>query len=482
MIQSQAAPPLILWFRQDLRLTDNPALAAALAKGQPVIPLYILDETPGVRPLGGASLWWLDKSLASLDAGLKAAGSRLVLRQGKAQTVLEDLRRETGASAVLWNRCYDARAIERDRAIKAALAADGVEAASFNGGLLNEPWEIRTGQDTPYRVFTPYWRAAKGATGSAPGHPRPSEIPGPARWPRSERLVDWDLHPSSPDWSGGFDDWEPGETGAQARLETFLESALAHYGQDRDRPDRVGTSRLSPHLHFGEIGPRQVWRAIHQAMAQGANGGEAEKFLSELGWREFNHHLLFYNPDLPTRNLKPQFDDMAWREDGDGFEAWKTGMTGYPIVDAGMRELWTTGFMHNRVRMITASFLIKDLLIDWRRGEAWFWDTLVDADVAQNAGNWQWVAGSGADSSPWFRIFNPVTQGKTFDPGGAYVRRWVPEIAGLPDDAIHAPWTASEAVLAKAGVILGATYPVPVVEHAGARLRALDAFKMLKDA
>ena len=482
MTQGPTVAPVIVWFRQDLRLTDNPALAAALSKGRAVIPLYVLDETPGVRAPGGASLWWLDKSLAALDASLKAAGSRLILRQGNALTVLEDLRRETGADMVMWNRLYDAGAIARDKGIKAALNDEGVEATSHNGGLLNEPWEIRTGQDGPYRVFTPYWRAARAATRDLPAHPRPSEIPAPARWPRTERLVDWGLHPSAPDWSGGFDDWQPGEAGAKARLDDFLDGALSSYGEDRDRPDREGTSRLSPHLHFGEIGPRQVWRAMHLALAKGANSGQADKFLSELGWREFNHHLLFYNPDLPTENLKPEFNTMGWRDDAAGFAAWTKGLTGYPIVDAGMRELWATGFMHNRVRMIAGSFLIKDLLIDWRRGEAWFWDTLVDADMAQNSANWQWVAGSGADASPWFRVFNPVTQGEKFDPNGAYVRRWVPEIAGLPDAVIHAPWKASEVDLRRAGVIPGKTYPVPVVEHAGARLRALDAFKMLKDA
>ena len=471
-------PTTLLWLRQDLRLTDNPALHAAEG---PVIPVYIFDETEGVRQMGGASLWWLDKSLRALAADLEARGSRLILRRGPAAQVLDELIDETGAEAVHWNRLYDAGAIARDKAIKADLTARGIRCLSCNAALLNEPWEVETGSGGPYKVFTPYWRAASARVGSFVLHRAPAELAPPARWPKSERLSDWGLHPSGPDWSTGFE-WTPGEAGAREALREFLDGAVDHYSSDRDRPDRAGTSRLSPHLHFGEIGPRQVWRAAQDAAARGASHAQVEKFLSELGWREFNHHLLFHNPDLPTKAWKPQFDQLAWHKDEKGFAAWTKGLTGYPIVDAGMRELWATGFMHNRVRMIAASFLIKDLMIDWRRGEAWFWDTLVDADVAQNAGNWQWVAGSGADASPFFRIFNPVAQGQRFDPAGSYVRRWVPELAKLPDSVIHAPWTAVSEILSRADVTLGRDYPAPIVDHGVARSRALEAYAAIKAA
>jgi deoxyribodipyrimidine photo-lyase len=475
---SQAAP-VILWFRQDLRLTDNPALHAAIASGAPLVPLYILDETPGVRPMGGASLWWLDKSLRALSQDLEQAGAGLVLRRGEARSVLDDLIAETGATAVFWNRLYDAGSIARDKTIKQALTERGLAVASCNGALLNEPWTVKTGGGDFYKVFTPYWRAARGQVEARAALPRPGKIDGCKA--RSECLDDWGLHPRHPDWSSGFAIWDPGEAGAHAALDRFLDRALRDYPTDRDRPGVAGISRLSPHLHFGEIGPLQVWRAVQARAFQGLDGA-ADKFLAELGWREFNHHLLFHRPGLPSENFRPEFDAMTWRDDPEGLRAWQTGRTGFPLVDAGMRELWTTGFMHNRVRMVVASFLIKDLMIDWRAGETWFWDTLVDADVAQNSGNWQWVAGSGADASPYFRVFNPSGQGERFDPDGAYVRRWVPELAKLPDTLIHAPWTAGPAELAAAGVVLGRTYPKPIVDHAAARARALDAYAAVKAA
>ena len=471
--------PVIVWFRQDLRLADNPALHAAAERGAPVIPLYILDETPGVRPMGGASLWWLDKSLRALSRSLDRAGAPLVLRRGEAQAVLDDIIAETGAAAVFWNRLYDAGAIARDKAIKQALTERGVAVTSCNGGLLNEPWTVKTGAGDFYKVFTPYWRTARGQVEARPALPPPGKLDSVKV--SSDSIECWGLHPRNPDWSKGFDIWTPGEAGAQAALERFLDEALRDYPADRDRPGIDGCSRLSPHLHFGEIGPLQVWRAVHATAAQGHGlDGASDKFLAELGWREFNHHLLFHNPDLPTQNFKDEFDAMAWRDDPEGLKAWQRGLTGYPLVDAGMRELWTTGFMHNRVRMVVASFLIKDLMIDWRVGEAWFWDTLVDADVAQNAANWQWVAGSGADASPYFRVFNPSGQGERFDPDGAYVRRWVPEIARLPNSVLHAPWTARPAELRAAGVVPGETYPKPIVDHAAARERALAAYAALR--
>jgi deoxyribodipyrimidine photo-lyase len=469
-----------VWFRQDLRLADNPALAAAVESGRPIIPLYILEPD---SPLGGASLWWLDKSLTSLVASLQTLGSRLILRRGDPVHQIGEIIAATGAGGVVWNRLYDKHSVARDSALKSDLRADGVEAQSFDGGLLVEPWTVKSGSGDPYKVFTPFWRAARGVLVDRPAFATPASLPAPPSWPGSESLADWGLHPTRPDWSAGFDLWNPGEAGARALLDRFLDGPVKTYADTRNLPGVEGTSRLSPHLHFGEIGPRQVWRAAQAATEAGhAPAGEAAKFLAEVGWREFNHHLLFHWPDLPTANFKPEFDRFVWRDDPAGLKAWQTGRTGYPIVDAGMRELWTTGFMHNRVRMIVASFLIKHLMIDWREGEAWFRDTLVDADIAQNAANWQWVAGSGADASPWFRIFNPITQGEKFDPDGAYVRRWCPELAKLPNDVIHQPWTASEGRLIAAGVALGRTYPRPIVDHATARTRALDAYAAVKAA
>jgi deoxyribodipyrimidine photo-lyase len=469
-----AESPLIVWLRRDLRLADNPALAAAAATGAPVVPLFVLDEAGEGRPPGGAARWWLDKSLAALADSLSTPGSRLVLRRGPAAEVLRGLIGETGAGAVYWNRLYDPAAVERDRALKAELREAGLEARSFNAALLVEPWDLRTGAGGGFKVFTPFLRALRGSVGPIEPGPAPTSLRAPRRWPASERLADWRLHPTKPDWSAGFADWTPGEAGAQARLDVFLDDGLGAYAEARDAPAAGATSRLSPHLHFGEIGPRQVWRAAADcAVLEPGLGAAAEKFLSELGWREFNHHLLFHNPDLPAANVRAAFDRFPWRGDDAGFSAWSRGRTGYPIVDAGMRELWTTGFMHNRVRMIVASFLIKHLLVDWRRGEAWFWDTLVDADLANNAANWQWVAGSGADAAPYFRIFNPIAQGERFDPKGAYVRRWVPELAALPDKLIHQPWTAPSPP---------AGYPPPIVDHAAARERALAAFGTIRSA
>jgi deoxyribodipyrimidine photo-lyase len=474
--------PVIVWFRQDLRLADNPALTAAVDTGRPIIPVYILDSTPGVRQPGGAGLWWLDKSLAALGEALETLGSKLVLRKGEALAVLVDLVRETGAGAVYWNRLYDGGAVERDKAVKAELAAAGVDARSFNAALLNEPWQVATGSGGPFKVFTPYWRAVRAGTAPAAPLPAPKRLTPPAVWPESERLGAWRLHPRAPDWSVGFGDWRPGEAGAADQLQAFLDGAVDGYGEARDLPAIAGTSRLSPHLAFGEIGPRQIWAAAQGAAARGAASEAAvEAYLRELGWREFNYHLLYHQPRITRENVNRKFDGFAWRRDPEALESWRRGQTGYPIVDAGMRELWTTGWMHNRVRMIVASFLVKHLLVDWREGEAWFWDTLVDADIANNVCNWQWVAGSGADAAPYFRIFNPILQAERFDPDGAYVRRWVPEIACLPTKYLNQPWTADAPTLAKAGVLLGRTYPKPIVGHAMARARALKAYAELAD-
>jgi deoxyribodipyrimidine photo-lyase len=468
--------PIIVWFRKDLRLADNPALRHAADSGRPVIPLYILDETKDIRPMGAASLWWLDKSLKSLAESLEKLGNRLVLRKGVAAEVLDDIIAQSGATCVLWNRLYDKGGIDRDTEIKARLKDAGVDCQSFNAGLLNEPWTVLNGSKQPYKVFTPYWRAAREHLSHVTIEPAPKQLKSPEHFPHGESLAGWSLHPTKPDWSKGFDLWAPGEAGALNRLNGFLSGPAEGYGEKRDLPGVEATSRLSPHLHFGEIGPRQVWLAARSAAERGdAPVGEIDKFLSEVGWREFNHAILFHWPHLPTKSFRPEFDAFPWRPNPAFFEAWTKGQTGYPIVDAGMRELWATGFMHNRVRMIVASFLIKHLLVDWREGEAWFWDTLLDADLPNNVGNWQWVAGSGADAAPYFRIFNPIAQGEKFDPQGVYVRRWVPELKNVSDEVIHKPWTQALHLPAEAKRL----YSRPIVDHAEAREKAMQAYRSL---
>ncbi len=474
----------LVWFRQDLRLADNPALKAA-ASGR-VIPVYIHDpQAAGEWAMGGAAQWWLHHSLADLDRNLQALGSRLILRHGSAPAVLDDLIAEVGVSRVVWNRCYEPWAIARDRAVKGDLKARGLQVESFNASLLFEPWTIRSGAGGPFRVYTPFWRACRAAGGPSAPEAAPDRLEAPAVWPHSERLNDWHLLPTAPDWSGGLRTaWTPGEAAARDRLIAFLDRALGQYRDRRNEPGVPATSGLSPHLHWGEIGPRQVWSAVADRLETGAvagREGQAETFLKEIVWREFSYHLLFHNPDLPHRPLNARFEDFPWTDDETGhLAAWQRGRTGYPIVDAGMRQLWATGWMHNRVRMVVASFLVKDLLLPWQAGEAWFWDTLVDADLASNSASWQWVAGCGADAAPYFRVFNPVLQGEKFDPAGAYVRHWVPEVARLPDRFVHRPWQAPGEVLEAAGVRLGETYPGPIVDHSEARARALAAFERIK--
>jgi deoxyribodipyrimidine photo-lyase len=471
--------PLLLWFRDDLRLADNRTVDAAARSGTPVVPVFVLDEESGLRPRGGASRWWLHGSLDALGQSLRARGSRLTLRRGAAETVLPALAGESGAAAVLWARSWEPETQAQDRRIEAALRERGIEAKTFPGNLLIDPQEMATKGGGAFKVFTPFWNALRARYRPAPPEPAPGRLTEPERWPASEALESWRLRPREPDWAGGFRIWTPGEAGAVAQLARFLEHRLTGYAGDRNRPDLPGTARLSPHLAFGEISAAQVWRTIEDAVARGAAPArDGEAILRELGWREFCRHLLSHYPELPSRSWRDEFERFPWRSDAAALRAWQRGQTGYPIVDAGMRELWATGWMHNRVRMIVASFLTKHLLIDWRAGEAWFWDTLVDADLANNAANWQWVAGSGADAAPYFRIFNPVLQGARFDPDGEYVKRWIPELARLPAPDIHRPWSYDR--LGPAGVVLGKTYPHPIVDHAAARRRALEAYARVK--
>ncbi len=481
------AAPTLVWFRQDLRLTDNPALSAAAEPGAPVVPVYVLDDaTPGRWAPGGAARWWLHHSLAALAGGLERLGTRLVLRRGRAEDVLPALAEETGAARIVWNRCYEPWAIARDTRLKTALKDRGHHADSFNAALLFEPWTVQTKAGEPFKVYTPFWKACRARADIGSPLPAPQRLPAPHAWPAGDALDDWNLLPTTPDWAGGLrETWRPGEAGAHDRLAAFLDARLGRYKDDRNRPDRDGTSSLSPHLHRGEIGPRQVWAAVQHRLDAGDLTGreaQAETFLKELVWREFSYHLLYHFPHLPEAPLNERFSDFPWAEDRHRLEVWQKGRTGYPIVDAGMRQLWHTGWMHNRVRMIVASFLVKDLLQPWQAGEAWFWDTLVDADLANNSASWQWVAGCGADAAPYFRVFNPILQGRKFDPDGDYVRRWVPELRGLAADHIHEPWAAPAAALADAGVRLGDTYPEPMIDHKAARREALSAFEQVKAA
>jgi deoxyribodipyrimidine photo-lyase len=437
--------PVIMWFRRDLRVADNPALAEAVRRG-PVVPVFIWapeEEEPWAP--GAASRWWLHHSLVSLEAGLRRLGLRLVIRRGPSMATLQALEKETGSASILWNRLYDPAIAARDRTIEASLKAAGTAVDTFNASLLYEPWSILTGEERPYRVFTPYYRAC--LVHGAPSTPLPAPVRAAPveRQPASLAIADLGLLPQR-NWADGFADvWQPGEPGAEAALDRFRAAAMRNYASDRDRPDLAGTSRLSPHLHFGEVSPAQVWYA-----AKGA-----DSYLRQLVWREFAHHLLWHFPATTGRPLRPEFARFPWKKDPAAMKAWQQGRTGYPIVDAGMRELWRTGWMHNRVRMIAASFLVKDLLLPWQEGARWFWDTLVDADLANNTLGWQWVAGCGADAAPYFRVFNPSLQGAKFDPAGSYTRHWVPEAGG-------------------------STYPPPIVDHAKARDAALDAYARLR--
>lgn len=470
--------PVIVWFRQDLRLSDHPALAAAAKTGQPVLPLYILDEAAaGAHRRGSASRWWLHKSLKALQKELDGA---LHCAKGDAAEILQKIITGTGAKALYFNRSYEPWQRDQDKKIHDRLSGNGVTVECFRGSLLREPEDVLKDDGTPYRVFTPFYK--NGFTADAAASVRPPEArPEDMRLYRyaSPPVDDLQLLPEK-DWYKGFEEhWEPGEKGAQKRLDDFFAEGLAGYKDGRDYPAQNAVSRLSPHLHFGEMSPRSIWHAAQARIADGAHAGNAQHFLRELVWREFSYSLLFHFPHLPRDNFQGKFDRFPWREDDDALKRWQRGMTGYPIVDAGMRELWQTGYMHNRVRMITGSFLVKNLMLHWHHGEDWFWDTLLDADLANNSASWQWIAGSGADAAPYFRIFNPVTQGQKFDPDGAYVRRYVPALSALPDKYLHNPWHAPDDVLQKANVKIGQDYPPPLVDLKSSRERALTAFKSL---
>lgn len=473
----------ILWFRRDLRLDDNPALCAAVASGEPVVPVYILapeEEAPWAP--GAASRWWLHASLESLDASLRRRGGRLWIGRGDSLAVLRRLAALTGATQVVWNRLYDPATRERDTRVKQALRADGLRCASHNGALLHEPWELATTNGQPYRVFTPFWRAAlRRLPELAAPRPAPEVIRFGSQPPGSLALDDLDLRPRIP-WDQGLrESWTPGEAGALARADSFLASALSDYGERRDWPGSPATSRLSPHLHLGEMGPRRLLTLVSGRCGDLADG-PAEPFVRELGWREFAHHLLYHFPHTVDAPLDSRFDDFPWSDDanGESLRLWQRGRTGIPLVDAAMRELWSTGWMHNRTRMVVASFLTKNLRLPWQAGARWFWDTLVDADLACNTLGWQWTAGCGADAAPYFRVFNPVLQGERFDPRGEYVRRWCPELARLPDKYIHQPWNAPPAVQSAAGLVLGRSYPRPCLDLAESRRAALAAWERVK--
>nr|MBI1231068.1 deoxyribodipyrimidine photo-lyase [Cytophagales bacterium] len=467
----------ITWFRQDLRLSDNPALTHAVEQGD-IIPIYILDdESAGDRKIGGASRWWLHHSLTDLNSSLHG---HMKFFEGDAHEVLQKIVKHNDIKGVYWNRCYEPWRIKRDKKIKEWLQDSNIDVKSFNGSLLWEPCDkqIYKNDGTPYRVFTPFYR--KGCLGADPPRQplnRPDRIDYADDDLGGLKLDDLNLTPTIPWDTQMKKEWKIGEEAAYARLKEFIKDGLSDYKEGRNFPAKNHVSRLSPHLHWGEISPNQIWYA---AQAEGENKN-TDHFMSELGWREFSYSLLYHFPNIDKKNLQKKFNDFPWKEDKKKLKAWQKGQTGYPIVDAGMRELWQTGYMHNRVRMIVGSFLVKNLLIHWHQGEQWFWDCLVDADAASNTASWQWVAGTGADAAPYFRIFNPVTQGEKFDGAGEYTRKYVPELKNIPDKYLFKPWEAPRAILQKAGIELDKNYPNPIVDVKQSREQALEAFQALKD-
>ena len=478
MAKTFTAPASLVWLRQDLRLQDQPAFAAALAAGGPIIPVFIWSpEEQAPWSPGGASRWWLHHALADLDYQLRSSSSRLILRTGPSVKTLLSVAKETNARRVFWSRSYEPAIRQRDGKVAAALRAAGLDYAEFPGALLFEPETIANQSGKPFQVFTTFWRHC--LTQPRP-HPQKIDLGEfatrtPASWPTSQSLESLSLLPQIR-WDKEFyQAWDPTLEGVRLRAKSFVKNSLPRYSAERDWPAQDSTSRFSPYLHFGQISPRQAWAVVDKA----ATGG-TQKFLAEIGWREFAHHLLFHFPQLPEQPLREEFLRFPWEPDAEKLRAWQQGQTGYPLVDAGMRQLWQTGWMHNRVRMVAASFLVKHLRQPWTDGEKWFWDTLVDADLASNSMGWQWVAGCGADAAPYFRVFNPVLQGERFDPEGDYVRQYVPELAKLPAQFIHAPWRAPNDALHAAGVELGKNYPRPIVDHDTARRAALQAYEMMR--
>lgn len=475
--------PIILWFRKDLRLSDHPSLTAAITSGRPIIPLYIHAENSLSRQQGAASRWWLHHSLRSLSKDLEKIGGELIIRSGNPAPVLANLCKSTKACAVYTSRGYEPQMDAQDESLANQMDQVGIEWKSFPGHLLWEPDTIRNKSGKPFQVFTPFWKSASQTLKPSAPLPVPHHWPAPAKWPKSDKLSDCKLLPTIR-WDNGLSGaWHPGEHGAHENLNQFDEKKFESYQVDRDFPGIEGTSRLSAHLHFGEITPNQI---LYDCVQRGLRSGQIihsviqSTFMREIGWREFAHHLLVHFPSTTEQPLRPEFKSFPWREDPEMLVAWKKGRTGYPIVDAGMRELWATGWMHNRVRMIVGSFLVKHLLLDWKEGERWFWDTLVDADLASNTLGWQWIAGCGADAAPYFRIFNPITQSEKFAGNGDYIRKWVPELKTLPTAHLHAPWKANPSVIREAGIQLGKTYPEPMVNHMIARENALDAYQRMK--
>jgi deoxyribodipyrimidine photo-lyase len=465
-------PPRIVWLRRDLRLSDNPAFAPT-TDSRPTIPVFIDDDGIGAaRMLGGASKWWRGESLAMLDRSLRGLGSRLVIRRGLAGDVLDALIEETGADALSFSLSRDPAIAAEETQIVTALHARGVSVEVHDANYLHDPAQLRTGNGGAFKVFTPFWNRLLAFYTPPALIPAPKSLVAPKVWPDSLDVAALQVTEA---WAAPIGrSWMPGEEAARARLKKFSQSILIDYAHARDRPYIDGTSRLSPHLAWGEISVHTIWRYLHDK-----HGAKALPYLRELGWRDFNMHLLSDFPELGWKPWQEKFATFPAKDDAKLLRVWQRGLTGYPIVDAGLRQLWHTGWMHNRVRMIVGSFLVKDLLLPWQRGEEWFWDTLVDADLSQNAGNWQWVAGCGADAAPFFRVFNPILQGERFDPDGTYVRAWLPELAKLPAKAIHQPWQATPAELAAAGIKLGTSYPHPMVDHAKARNAALAAYKRI---
>ena len=471
---------ILLWFRIDLRLSDNPALQNAINLNRPIIPIYIHDdEDASQRKLGEASKWWLFHSLKNLSLELNGIGSRLLYFSGKAEKNIQKIINETNSDTVMWNRRYEPWAIKRDALIKEKLNNQGIKVASFNSNLLFEPWKIKSKIGNPLKVFTPFKNALLSKNLNSKIIKEPKNILSPKSWPTSLNLYDLKLLDKN-NWSDKFDKiWKPGNKEAKLKLDLFIKNRISNYDNNRNIPGLEGTSKLSPHLRFGEISPKEIFETIHFNVAK-HHLKSIETFKSEIIWREFAHNLLWLFPKIHNKSIKKKFENFKWNYNKKNFDLWTKGLTGYPIVDAGMRELWSTGWMHNRVRMIAASFLTKHLLLPWQLGETWFWNTLIDADPASNPSGWQWVAGCGADAAPYFRIFNPILQGQKFDPKGIYIKKFLPELKTLSPKFIHEPWKADSAILKNSDINLGETYPLPIVDHQFSRKRALKQYADIK--